>query len=196
MFRTWPLESGAGVPRQRDVLSISIDKKQEVSAQCLETHHEDNQTFCFNDHSGDKAHFFNFHHCKHNLYFSPLKGDLFNTTFCPGERCLVPDFTQVVCCQRLTELEAPVSQRVIKPGVFVRYPHNRTSTTAVSESFFTLHYLTDPLSSPYLSLSSLSSHHTICCTSLLMSCDLANVRRSVLTIETPNYDVDEMAGKH
>ena len=202
LMRTWPLEvEGEGAKKGRDVLRIYYQDSDTVVGQCLEGNEED-KTFCFNDHLGGEKHHFRFHFCKNNLFFNPLKGDHdFMITFCPQNRCLSPEFTKVVCCQKISTVGQqggiPTDKRrIIKSGIFTRYHHNANQNRSHlgPDTFFTLE--TTRGVAPVLSISQFTSQHEVCCASLLMPCDLANMSRgSLLAMETPAFDVDHLIGK-
>ena len=202
LLKTWPLEvEGEGAKKGRDVMRICYQGNGTVVGQCLEDQEED-KIFCFNDHLGGEKHHFTFHFCKNNLFFNPLKGDHdFMITFCPKNRCLSPEFTKVVCCQKIPLIEnqrsvPPVKPHVIKPGIFTRYHQNvdQNRTLLGPDTFFTLDLVLG--AAPVLSISQFTSQHEVCCASLLMPCDLANMNRgSLLTMETPAFEVDKLVGK-
>ena len=135
---------------------------------------------------------------------SPITGSHYRSCLAPGEgsdlrvimcskgACSTPEFTRVVCCQRLTQLDpSPLGCRppFMKPGVFTRFTCN--GNTTLSGLYFSLF----PSNDNAISLTHVSSGHVICTVSLLMSCDLNHMRRSVLTREAAVCEVDCMPGR-
>lgn len=129
LFRTWNLDEqcngGYHQSKRRDVLKICYHPSRHghqdsVVCCCLEGGRDvaEDGTFCFNDHSaGASPHYFSFHLCENNLFFNPLKGEKdFEMVICPKGECKAKEFTKVVCCQKVMEVERGSPWSLLKPG--------------------------------------------------------------------------------
>ncbi|KAL5250926.1 hypothetical protein ACHWQZ_G016610 [Mnemiopsis leidyi] len=201
VLRTWPLEAvGVDARKGRDVMRICYQRTGQAIGLCLEGNDEDNKVFCFNDHLESEEHCFAFHYCTGNLFFNPLKGDHdFSVKFCPKNKCLAPEFTKVVCCQKILKFKngnRPEQQHIIQPGIFARYHLNENQNRLLlgPDTFYNLDTIGG--AAPVLSISQFTSQHEVLSASLLMPCDLANMSRGcLLNVDTPAFDVDHMVGK-